>query len=206
VCCPHYDHAGIVALLVYGPTWTKLLILLGGTLLARGRRTVSTALWYTGHAQDRQFSTVHPVLNRARWSPLQASRYLLRLIIETFVQAGGSLESVSDATLERRWGTTSRTRGHSRESALSRHERRVSSPGARWIVLAVVVRVPWTWQRWVLPLLCVLATTPAVSAQLGIRHKTLGQRARQVLSLLRRWLPGVSIKLLGDVTVQAEPE
>jgi len=32
----------------------------------------------------------------------------------------------------------------------------------------------------------VLATTPEVSAQLGLRHKTLGLRARQVVSLLRR--------------------
>ena len=74
----------------------------------------------------------------------------------------------------------------------------MSSPGLRWIVLAVVVRVPWTKQRWALPFLCVLATTPEVSAHLGIRHKTLGLRARQVVSLLRRWLPGVPIKLLGD--------
>jgi hypothetical protein len=44
----------------------------------------------------------------------------------------------------------------------------------------------------------VLATPPEVSAQLGLRHKTLGLRARQVVSLLRRWLPGVPIKLLGD--------
>lgn len=74
----------------------------------------------------------------------------------------------------------------------------MSSPGLRWIVLAVVVTVPWTKQRWALPFLCVLATTPEVSAQLGIRHKTLGLRARQVVSLLRRWLPGVPMKLLGD--------
>ncbi len=74
----------------------------------------------------------------------------------------------------------------------------MSSPGLRWIVLAVVVRVPWTRQRWALPFLCVLATTPEVSAHLGVRHKTLGLRARQVVSLLRRWLPGVPIKLLGD--------
>jgi hypothetical protein len=65
-------------------------------------------------------------------------------------------------------------------------------------VLAIVVRVPWTKQRWALPFLCVLATTPEVSARLGIRHYTLGQHARQVVSLLRRWLPGAPIKLLGD--------
>jgi hypothetical protein len=180
------------------PTWTKMLTLLRGTLLAHGRRTVTAALWHTGHQHDPHFSTFHQVLNRARWSPLQASRHLLRLIIETFVPAGGTLDIVIDETLERRWGAKIRKRGHYRDSALSSHARSVSSPGLRWIVLAVVVRVPWTRQRWALPFLCLLATTPEISAQLRIRHKTLGLRARQVVSLLRRWLPGVPIKLLGD--------
>jgi hypothetical protein len=123
---------------------------------------------------------------------------LLNLIVETFVQVGGTLDIVSDETVERRWGPKIRKRGHYRDSALASHARSVSSPGLRWIVLAVVVSVPWTKQRWALPFLCVLATTPEVSAHLGIRHKTLGLRARQVVSLLRRWLPGVPIKRMGD--------
>jgi hypothetical protein len=181
------------------PTWKKMLTLLRGTLLARGRRTVTAALWHTGHEQDPHYSAFHQVLNRARWSPLQASRYLLRLIIETFIQAGGTLDLVIDETLERRWGAKIRKRGHYRDSARSSHERSVSSPGLRWVVLAVVVTVPWTRQRWALPFLCVLATTPEVSAHLGIRHKTLGLRACQVVRLLRRWQPGGPIKLLGDM-------
>ena len=78
-----------------------------GTLLARGRRTVTAALWYTGHEQDPHFSTFHQVLNRARWSPLQASRHVLTLLSETFVPAGGTLDSVIDETRERRWGRRS---------------------------------------------------------------------------------------------------
>jgi hypothetical protein len=116
------------------PTWQKMLRLLRGTLLARGRRTVRAALWHTGHEQDPHFSGFHHVLNRARWSPLAASRQLLRRIIETFIQAGGTLDIVIDETLERRWGAKIRTRGHYRASARSRHERSVSSPGLRWIV------------------------------------------------------------------------
>jgi hypothetical protein len=65
------------------------------------------------------------------------------------------------------------------------------------------VRVPWTTQRWALPFLCVLATTPDVSQQLGLRHKTIGRWAHQLVSLLRRWLPGVPIKLLGSPLVIA---
>jgi hypothetical protein len=180
------------------PTWKKMMTLLTGTILARGRRTVTAALCQTGHDRDSNFSTFHHVLNRARWSGLAVSRQLLFLIVETFVQAGGSLDVVIDETLERRWGAKIRKRGHYRDSALSSRERSVSSPGLRWIVMAVVVTLPWTRQRWALPFLCVLATTPEVSEKLGKRHKTVGMRARQMVSLLRRWLPTRPIKLMGD--------
>jgi hypothetical protein len=65
-------------------------------------------------------------------------------------------------------------------------------------VLALIVQAPWTKQQWAFPFLCVLATTPEVSARLGMRHKTLGQRARQVVRLLRRWPPAAPIKVRGD--------
>jgi hypothetical protein len=113
------------------PTWKKMLTWLRGTLLARGRRTVTAALWHTGHQHDPHCSTFHQALNRARGSPLQASRHVLRLLSETFVQAGGTLDVVIDETLERRWGAQIRKRGHYRESALPSHERSVSSPGLR---------------------------------------------------------------------------
>ena len=180
------------------PTWRKLMILLTGTLLAQGRRTVTAALRQTGNQMESHFSGFHQVLNRARWSPLAVSRQLLTLIVESFVEAGGSVDLVIDETLERRWGAKISKRGHYRDSALSSHKRSVSSPGLRWIVMAVVVTLPWTQQKWALPFLCVLATTPEVSEKLGKRHKTVGMWAQQMVSLVRRWLPTVSLKLIGD--------
>src|SRR5260370_24255298 len=93
------------------PTWKKMGILLRGTLLARGRRTVTAALWQTGHQQDAHFSALHQVLNRARCAPLKASRHLLALIPETFGQAGGTLDVVLDVTLELPWGAQIRKHG-----------------------------------------------------------------------------------------------
>jgi hypothetical protein len=180
------------------PTWRKLMTLLSGTLLAQGRRTVAAALRYTGNAQATNWSSFHQVLNRARWSPLAVSRHLLLLIVETWVPAGAGVELVIDETLERRWGSKISKRGHYRDSALSSHERSVSSPGLRWIVMAVVVTLPWTKQKWALPFMCVLATTPEVSERLGKRHKTIAMWAHQLVSLVRRWLPDRSIKLMGD--------
>src|SRR5438876_7120495 len=168
------------------PTWRKLMVLLTGTLLAQGRRTVAAALRSTGNEMAGNWSSFHQVCNRARWSPLAVSRQLLLLIVETFVPAGASVDLVIDETLERRWGSKISKRGHYRDSALSSRERSVSSPGLRWIVMAVVVTLPWTKQRWALPFLCVLATTPEVSAALGKRHKTVGMWARQMVKVVRR--------------------
>src|SRR5947209_5148167 len=144
------------------------------------------------------WSNFHQVLNRARWSPLAVSRQLLLLIVGKFVPAGESVDVVIDETLERRWGSKISKRGHYRDSALSSRKQSVSSPGLRWIVMAVVVTLPWTKQRWALPFLCVLTTSPEVSEQLGKRHKTVAMWAQQMISLVRRWLPDRSIKLMGD--------
>jgi len=64
------------------------MTLLTGTLLAQGRRTITAALRASGNEQAGNWSLFHPVLNRARWSPLAVSRQLLLLIVETFVKAG----------------------------------------------------------------------------------------------------------------------
>jgi hypothetical protein len=180
------------------PTWRKLMILLTGTLLAKGRRTVTAALRSSGNEQESHWSNFHQVLNRAQWSPLALSRQLLLLIVETFVPADASVDLLIDETLERRWGPKISKRGHYRDSALSSRKRSVSSPGLRWMVMAVVVTLPWTKQKWALPFLCVLTTSPEVSEQLGKRHKTVAMWAQQMISLVRRWLPDRRIKLMGD--------
>ncbi len=141
------------------PTWRKLMTRFPGTLLAHGRRTVAAALRHSGNEMETSFSTFHQVLNRARWSPLAVSRQLLRLIVETFVEAGGSLELVIDETLERRWGPKISKRGHYRDSALSSLKRSVSSPGLRWIVMAAVVTLPWSKHQCAL-LFCVCWPRP----------------------------------------------
>src|SRR5437870_7082743 len=180
------------------PTWKKVVILFVGTVLARGRRTVTTALRQMGLQMDRHFSGFHQVLNRARWSPLEVSRRLLQVLVDTFVRAGGTVEMVMDETLERRWGRKISKRGHWRDSLRSSKERSVSTSGLRWVTMAVVVNLPWTKRRWALPFLSVLATTPKVSAALGKRHKTTARIAQQLVLVVRRWLPTMPIKVIGD--------
>ena len=180
------------------PTWRKVHLLFIGTLLARGRRTVTAALRHTGQGDALSFSLYHQVFNRARWSALKGSRCLLSLLVQTFGTAGGSLTFVIDETLERRWGRRITKRGHYRDSLASSRKRAVSTSGLRWIVLALVITPPWNTRCWALPILSVLAPTPQVSQRLGLRHKTIAGWARQMIRVVRRWLPHVAITVLGD--------
>jgi hypothetical protein len=60
------------------PTFCHMRILVFGTLLASGRRTVTAALRAMGRGDERHFTTFHRVLNRAVWSPLQPPPYSAR--------------------------------------------------------------------------------------------------------------------------------
>ena len=125
------------------PTYQKALVLVVGTILAKGRRTVTSALRAVGHTQTADWAKYHHVLNRARWSGLQVSERLLLVLVATFGAAGGVTIAV-DETLERRWGSRIRKRGHWRDSLASSKQLNASSSGLRWLVFAWVVNVPWT--------------------------------------------------------------
>jgi hypothetical protein len=47
-----HDVAASLSLLFQERTWQRIVVLLVGTLLARGRRTVTAALRHTGHQDD----------------------------------------------------------------------------------------------------------------------------------------------------------
>lgn len=180
------------------PSYRKVVVLLAGTILARGRRTVTAALRAVGLQQDKRWAKYHHLLNRASWSGLGVSQLLLRLLVSTFVASGVTVDLVIDETLERRWGRKISQRGYWRDSLASSKGRNVSTSGLRWLVLAVVVKLPWSRQYWALPCLSVLLTTPKVSQQLGKRHKTVAQVSGQMVQWARRVLPGRRIKLIGD--------
>jgi hypothetical protein len=66
------------------------------------------------------------------------------------------------------------------------------------VVMMLVVQVPWTSREWALPFFSVLASTPQVSEQLGKPHKTIAQIAAQMVIAVRRWLPDIGMRLMGD--------
>lgn len=85
-------------------TWQKVQILLVGTILAPGKRTVTAALRVMGMSEQNDYAKYHHVLNRAAWMPLTASRILLQLLLTTLDRGDGPLVFGIDETIERRRG------------------------------------------------------------------------------------------------------
>jgi hypothetical protein len=92
-------------------------------------------------SQEQHFQTYHRVLNRARWSSLQASRILLSVLIKSFAPPGVLVSAIDD-TIERRRGGQSKAKGSYRHPVRSAHSHFVKASGLRWLSLMLPVRVP----------------------------------------------------------------
>jgi len=180
------------------PTFKKAVVLILGTILAPGRRTVTAALRMMGLGTDPNYSKYHRVLNQAGWSPWVVSRILLKLILTHFVPSGMPMLLLIDETLERRRGKQIKYKGWFRDPIQSTAGHVVTTLGLRWICLAVLVPVPWSSRTWSLPFMTVLAPGEKTSARLNKRHRTLVQWAEYMLDKVRRWQPEREIMLAGD--------
>ena len=178
--------------------WQNAQLLLVGVILAPGARTVSSALRAVGLDREKRFHRYHRVLSRASWSSLEASRVLLRLLVETFVPEGCPLVVGIDETLERRYGRKIAARGVYRDPVRSTHETFVKSSGLRWVCVMLLVEVPWASRVWALPFLSALAPSERYAAKRGRRHKKITEWAWQLLLVLRRWYPQREIVALAD--------
>jgi hypothetical protein len=101
------------------PTWSNVLMLLAGVILAPGRRTVAAALRILGRECDPDFCTFHRILNRAAWSSRAVARQLLIVLVKALVPSGAPVVIGLDDTIERRWGTKISARGIYRDPVRS---------------------------------------------------------------------------------------
>ncbi len=110
-----------------------------------------------------------------------------------------------DETLERRRGRRIAWKGWFRDAVRSTAGKPVTSPGIRWLCVAVLVPLPWSARPWALPVLTVPALAPATSQRLGKRHRTVVERTQVLVRLIRRWQPGREQVLVGDGSYAAIP-
>jgi DDE superfamily endonuclease len=172
-------------------------LLVAGTMLAPGKRTVASALRAVGLQEERRFCRYHRVLSRAAWSSREASRILLELLVEAFAPDGPLVLGV-DETLERRRGKKIAAKGIYRDPVRSTHSHLVKTSALRWVCLTLLAPVPGTSRVWALPFLAALAHSERYAKECAKRHKSLTEWAWQMLLLVRRWHPKRRIVAVAD--------
>ncbi len=177
--------------------WRHVPTLVGGAILAPGRRMVSSILRVMGLRQCAAFCTYHRVLNRAVWSSLRASRILLGLLVTAFAPQGPVVIGI-DATLERRRGPKITATGIYRDPVRSSHSHVVKARALRGVSMMLLVPIPWTGRTWALPFLTTLAPSERYDAQRGQRHKAVPRWAQQMICVVHRWYPTRPLVVVGD--------
>ncbi len=188
---------GAFASLFSNRIWKHAKILLIGAILSPAERTVTAALRTTGLSMEKHFENYHRILNRAKWSSLEASHILLGLLINTFVSRGPVILGLDD-TIERRRGAKIKAKGIYRDPVRSSHGHFVKASGLRWLSLMLLAPISWAGRTWALPFLTVLAPSERYYQGKARRPKKLTEWACQVVLQTRRWLPQRQLVVVAD--------
>lgn len=180
------------------PTFQKAVVLVYGTILAPGKRTISAALRVLGLEQESNFGKYHRVLNAAHFSPMHLSRILVSLLLWAFLPSGATLMILVDETLERRQGKKIVYKGWFRDAVRSTATKVVTSLGIRWLCLCLLVSVPWSRRPWALPFLAVPVLSEKTCQKRNKPHRSGVWWTAFLLKKIRAWYPDLDIVLVGD--------
>ena len=184
------------------PVFKHAQVLLVGALLSPGKRTVTSALRVMGLSDEQHFQNYHRVLSRAVWSSMAASHLLLGLLVAAFAPSGVRVMALDD-TVERRRGDQIKAKGIYRDPVRSSHSHFVKASGLRWLCLMLVVEIPWAGRYWALPFLTCLCPSERYHKERGRPHQKLTERARQMLLMVKRWLPERELVVTADSSFAA---
>jgi len=178
------------------PTFNRILPLLVGAVLTRGRRTITAILWTMRGLVPGHVTNYHRVFSRAPWSLFPLGRVLAGTIIQLLPE--GPIVVAMDDTTAQHKGKKVYGKGCHHDAVRSTHTHVAYRWGHKWVVLAIVLRFPFASRPWALPVLCALYRPRELNEQEGRRHKTPIMLARGLMCVLMRWFPDKKLIFLGD--------
>jgi SRSO17 transposase len=179
------------------PGFDKALVVFVGWVLTSGPHAVTGALVATEVAQRRHHEGFHRFFSRGSWSP-DALGELLFQRIASWLPQGYPLQLVVDDTLAPKKGRHVFGIGSHLDAVRSSKRCRIFTFGHVWVVLSVVVRVPFSSRPWALPVLFRLYRNAkeCEASRQPYRKKT--ELAREMVDVFVRWSGQRQIHLAAD--------
>jgi hypothetical protein len=171
--------------------------LLFAAILTTGRRTVTNLLRTVQTLAPGHPSSYHRVLSKRRWSSWRLARALAGFILRRWIPEG-PVRLAGDDTVDEHRGPKVYGKACHRDAVRSTHSFTAYRWGHKWVVLAILVRFPFSQRLWALPVLAALYRSKEWNRKRGRRHKTPSQLMRQLLTVLLHWFPQRKFMFAGD--------
>ncbi len=163
------------------PTFASLTTVVTGWVFA-GRRTVTRMILAAGTAADKHYSSYHRLFSAARWS-LDAVGLAVFALVEPHL--GDVVMLGLDDTLCRKRGLKMFGTGMHHDPLLSSRSKAITNWGHSWVVLGVIVELPFRRGHYFfLPLLFRLYLNKKSAAKHRRVYRTRPELAVEMLSVL----------------------
>jgi hypothetical protein len=164
------------------PSFRNFLIVLTGWIFAP-RRTITGTLVAAGVAGHRHHAAFHRLFSAARWSLDQLGLIVFRLILPCLPP--GPIDLALDDTLAHKRGVKMFGAGMHHDAQASTRKVKVVQWGHSWVLLAVVVRLPFCPDRvFSLPILFRLYLNKNAAERWRRAYRTRPELAVEMLRLL----------------------
>lgn len=178
------------------PSYANMLVVACGWILTEGTHAVTEALVVTGVAGRRHHEAFHRFFSRATWDPDVLGRWMFERLVPFL--GDEAIQVVIDDTLAPKKGPHVFGIGSHLDAVRSTRRHRVFCFGHCWVVLAVMVRVPFSNRTWALPVLFRLYRNLKECTKHKAEYSKKTELARDLLDIFVTWVPGRRVELAAD--------
>ncbi|MCW5816766.1 MAG: transposase [Labilithrix sp.] len=178
------------------PGFRNVVVILTGWVLTQGPRAVTEALVVTDVAARRHWEAFHRFFSRGAWSPDVLGQNVFERLRRWF--SDETVRVVLDDTIAPKKGPHVFGIGSHLDPVRSTKFCRIFTFGHCWVVLAVVVRLPFSTRSWALPVLFRLYRNLKECEKRRAPYKKKTELAREMVDVLVGWVGERRIELSAD--------
>lgn len=179
------------------PGFRNAWVVFSGWVLTTGMHAVTQALVMTDVARRVHHERFHRFFSRGSWNPDHVGRALFRRVVEQLCPTGRVVAALDDTLTPKKgaevWGI-----GSHLDPVRSTKRFRVFCFGHVWVVLSLIVSVPFSSRRWALPVLFRLYRNKQECAKRGEPYRKKTELGREMVDLVVSWLGPRKLDVVAD--------
>ena len=179
------------------PGFRNAWVVFAGWVMTAGVHAVTQALVVTDVARRIHHERFHRFFSRGAWRPDAVGRLLFLRIVKQLCPYGRVVLALDD-TLVSKKGPEVFGIGSHLDPVRSTKRMLFFSFGHVWVVLAVVVHVPFSPRKWALPVLMRLYRNKKDCERAGHRYRKKTELGREMVELVQQWLAERAFDVVAD--------